>query len=100
MKKRKKKNLVAPAATIAEEIFNAAAPLSSEVGVSTLGASPAAGPKVSGGLDLLVVGVGELASLLGAGGDEGLSIGDSAGGDESEGGEVEVVEDFGANDLG
>ncbi|KAL2554145.1 Uncharacterized protein Fot_07764 [Forsythia ovata] len=75
---KKKKNPVAPAATVVEEIFNAAAPLSSDVGASALGASLAAGPKASGGLDLLVVGVGKLASLLGAGGDEGSSVGDSA----------------------
>ncbi|KAL2550762.1 Uncharacterized protein Fot_12292 [Forsythia ovata] len=85
---------------IAEEIFNAAAPLSSDVGASALSASLATGPNALGGLDLLVVGVGELASLLGAGGDEGSSVGDSARGDESEGGEVEGVEDFGAEDFG
>ncbi|KAL2546550.1 Uncharacterized protein Fot_15783 [Forsythia ovata] len=51
----KKKNPVAPAATIAEEIFNAAEPLSSDVGASALGASLAAGAKASGRLDLLVV---------------------------------------------
>ncbi|KAL2521667.1 Uncharacterized protein Fot_25590 [Forsythia ovata] len=85
----KKKNPVALAATITEEIFNDAAPLSSDVGASALGASLAAGPKASRGLD-----------LLGAGGDEGSSVGDSTGGDESEGGEAEGVEDFGAEDFG
>ncbi|KAL2550755.1 Uncharacterized protein Fot_12285 [Forsythia ovata] len=85
---RKKKNPVAPATTIAEDIFNDVAPLSSDVGASALSASLATGPNALGGLDLLVVGVGELASLLGAGGDEGSSVGDSARGDESEGGEV------------
>ncbi|KAL2551283.1 Uncharacterized protein Fot_04902 [Forsythia ovata] len=44
----KKKNPVAPTATIAEEIFNAAAPLSSDMGASALGASLATGPKASG----------------------------------------------------
>ncbi|KAL2522918.1 Uncharacterized protein Fot_26841 [Forsythia ovata] len=64
------------------------------------GASLAADPKASGGLDLLVVGVGGLASLVGAGGDEGSSVGDSAGGNESEGRDAEGVEDFGAEDFG
>ncbi|KAL2546323.1 hypothetical protein Fot_15556 [Forsythia ovata] len=52
---KKKKNPVAPAAMIAEEIFNAAEPLSSDVGASALSASLAAGAKASGRLDLLVV---------------------------------------------
>ncbi|KAL2495771.1 Uncharacterized protein Fot_39528 [Forsythia ovata] len=69
-------------------------------GALTLDASLAIGPKASEGLNLLVVGVGELASLLGAGRDEGLLVGDSAGGDESEGGKSEGVEDFGAEDFG
>ncbi|KAL2528515.1 60S ribosomal protein L12-like [Forsythia ovata] len=51
---RKKKNPVASVATIAEEIFNAGVPLSSDVGASALGASLAVDPKASGGLDLLV----------------------------------------------
>ncbi|KAL2513532.1 Uncharacterized protein Fot_27503 [Forsythia ovata] len=69
-------------------------------GASALGALLAAGPKTSGRLDLLVVGVGELASLLGAGGDDGSSVEDSVRGDESKGGEAERVEDFRAEDFG
>jgi len=72
----------------------------SAAGASALGPSLAVGPKALGALELVVVGVGELASLLGAGGDEGSSSGDSAGVDELVGGEEAGLEDFGAEDFG
>jgi hypothetical protein len=67
--------------------------------LSAAGAS-ALGPEADGALELLVVAVGEPAWLLGAGGDEGSSSGDSAGVDELVGGEEAGLEDFGAEDFG